>query len=167
MLVADCSSSGSDRIAWIEVLAALFGVGAALALDEFALWLHLEDVYWSEEGKKSIDAVMLAAVFGLVLLGYTSRWGRDRHPTAGVCVIVSRLSTSGRGLPAQGQARQGLAGLPLPLFRSVRCGWPSPSRSGPAAGTARRSWPWRPKRHARYEDLLCRRRAVRDRLFAG
>ena len=52
---------------WVEVLATLFGVGAALALDEFALWLHLEDVYWSEEGKKSIDAVMIAAVFGLVL----------------------------------------------------------------------------------------------------
>ncbi|MGA8046979.1 MAG: hypothetical protein WCA30_12015 [Dermatophilaceae bacterium] len=33
---------------WIEVLATLFGAGAALALDEFALWLHLEDVYWSE-----------------------------------------------------------------------------------------------------------------------
>ena len=52
---------------WVEVMATLFGVGAALALDEFALWLHLEDVYWSEEGKKSIDAVMIAAVFGLVL----------------------------------------------------------------------------------------------------
>jgi len=35
----------------------LFGAGAALALDEFALWLHLEDVYWTEEGRKSIDAV--------------------------------------------------------------------------------------------------------------
>lgn len=29
-------------------LAAAFGVGAALTLDEFALWLHLSDVYWAE-----------------------------------------------------------------------------------------------------------------------
>ena len=65
---------------WIEILATLFGVGAALALDEFALWLHLEDVYWSEEGKKSIDAVMIAAVFGLVLLDrHLAAGRRDRH----------------------------------------------------------------------------------------
>ena len=53
---------------WVEILATLFGIGAALALDEFALWLHLEDVYWSEEGRKSIDAVMVAVVLGIVLL---------------------------------------------------------------------------------------------------
>ena len=53
---------------WVEVLATLFGVGAALALDEFALWLHVDDVYWSEEGRKSIDAVMVAAVVGLAML---------------------------------------------------------------------------------------------------
>jgi len=60
---------------WEEVLAALFGAGAALALDEFALWLHLEDVYWTEEGRKSIDAVMVAGVVGLVLLAGTSPIG--------------------------------------------------------------------------------------------
>jgi hypothetical protein len=53
---------------WVEILAALFGIGAALALDEFALWLHLEDVYWSDEGRKSIDAVMVAVVLGVALL---------------------------------------------------------------------------------------------------
>jgi hypothetical protein len=40
-------------------------VGAALTLDEFALWLRIEDVYWSREGRKSIDAVIL---FGTLLL---------------------------------------------------------------------------------------------------
>ena len=44
---------------WREVLAALFGVGAALTLDEFALWFHLDDVYWGEEGRKSIDAILI------------------------------------------------------------------------------------------------------------
>ena len=35
-----------------------------LTLDEFALWLHLEDVYWSEEGRSSVDAVIFAAIIG-------------------------------------------------------------------------------------------------------
>src|SRR5690606_6128761 len=53
-----------------EVLAILFGVGAGLTMDEFALWLHLRDVYWSEQGRSSIDAVIVAAGCGaLVLLG--------------------------------------------------------------------------------------------------
>ena len=55
---------------WREVLAVLFGVGAALTLDEFALWLNLEDVYWSEKGRASIDAVIVASgIAGLVLIG--------------------------------------------------------------------------------------------------
>jgi hypothetical protein len=56
---------------WLEIFAGLFGVGAGLTLDEYALWLHLEDVYWSEEGRRSVDAVVVAAlVAGLVLLGF-------------------------------------------------------------------------------------------------
>jgi hypothetical protein len=55
---------------WWELLAVLFGVGAALVLDEFALVLNLEDVYWSEKGRLSVDAVALgAALTGLLVLG--------------------------------------------------------------------------------------------------
>jgi hypothetical protein len=42
-----------------RLLAILYGVGAALTLDEFALWLNLANVYWSREGRESIDAVVL------------------------------------------------------------------------------------------------------------
>jgi hypothetical protein len=42
----------------------LFGAGAALTLDEFALWLNLEDDYWTSKGRESIDAVVL---FGTML----------------------------------------------------------------------------------------------------
>src|SRR2546421_6232369 len=38
------------------VIAGGFAVGAALTLDEFALWLHLNDVYWSDQGRVSVDA---------------------------------------------------------------------------------------------------------------
>jgi hypothetical protein len=55
-----------------RLLALLFGAGAALTLDEFALWLNLEDVYWSPEGRASIDAVMLFAALFLVGI-----WGRQ------------------------------------------------------------------------------------------
>ena len=49
---------------WLEILAAVFGIGLGLTLDEFALWLYLEDVYWSEEGRSSVDAVIFAAIIG-------------------------------------------------------------------------------------------------------
>lgn len=62
---------------WQEVLALLFGAGAALALDEFALWLHLDDVYWTAEGRKSIDAVLIALVAGATMLMATSPVGID------------------------------------------------------------------------------------------
>lgn len=67
---------------WFAVTAAVFGVGAALVLDEFALILHLHDVYWSEEGRTSVDAVFVAiAVTGLLLLGLRPlSWGGDGTP---------------------------------------------------------------------------------------
>src|SRR3954466_4257250 len=37
--------TGTSRTAGIA-LSMLYGVGAALTLDEFALWLNLRDVYW-------------------------------------------------------------------------------------------------------------------------
>ena len=41
-----------------------------LTLDEFALWLNLEDVYWGEKGRESIDAVILTGVLlTLALMG--------------------------------------------------------------------------------------------------
>jgi hypothetical protein len=51
-----------------EALAVLFGVGAGLTLDEFALWLRLDDVYWAEEGRASLDAVVVAALLGAVVV---------------------------------------------------------------------------------------------------
>lgn len=53
---------------WLELLAVIFGAGAALTLDEFALILHLEDVYWAGEGRKSVDAVILGVTFIVLLL---------------------------------------------------------------------------------------------------
>lgn len=55
---------------WFEVFALLFGIGVGLTIDEFALWVHLDDVYWAEEGRRSIDATVVAAVFmALIMFG--------------------------------------------------------------------------------------------------
>jgi hypothetical protein len=53
-----------------RLLSLMYGVGAALTLDEFALWLNLRDVYWAREGRASIDAVIL---FGSLLA--IGAWG--------------------------------------------------------------------------------------------
>ena len=50
------------------LLCAVFGSGAALILDEFALVFRLQDVYWSEEGRSSIDAVIIAVTVGILVL---------------------------------------------------------------------------------------------------
>ena len=53
-----------------DIVAILFGIGAALTLDEFALWLHLRDVYWEREGRTSVDAVLItAAILGIFVIG--------------------------------------------------------------------------------------------------
>ncbi|MFI5791995.1 hypothetical protein [Streptomyces sp. NPDC051677] len=52
--------------------AIVFGIGTGLVLDEFALILHLDDVYWTEAGRKSVEAVVLTvALVGLLLVGFS------------------------------------------------------------------------------------------------
>jgi hypothetical protein len=54
-----------------RLLALSYGIGAALTLDEFALWLNLDPAaYWSRQGRESIDAIVL---FGALLAIGT--WG--------------------------------------------------------------------------------------------
>jgi hypothetical protein len=56
---------------WRDIVAIGFGIGTGLTLDEFALWLDLKDVYWSEQGRRSIDAVIIAAgISGVLLVGF-------------------------------------------------------------------------------------------------
>jgi hypothetical protein len=73
-----------------DVFAALFGVGAGLTLDEFALWIHLEDVYWAEEGRSSLDAVVVATLIGgLIVLGLSPFGVSDPSAVATLIVTVA------------------------------------------------------------------------------
>jgi hypothetical protein len=64
--IADVGTGDSSiSILLSRLLALTYGIGAALTLDEFALWLNLDPAaYWSRQGRESIDAVVL---FGALL----------------------------------------------------------------------------------------------------
>jgi hypothetical protein len=110
---------------WNEVLATLFGVGAALALDEFALWLHVDDVYWSEEGRKSIDAVIVAVVVGFALLiGGSPIAGVEASVQEGQSfLLVALVIVVHVGYTIvcmlKGKLITGLIGLPVPVVSLV------------------------------------------------
>jgi hypothetical protein len=63
--------SQTPRGAALDAAAAVFGAGVGLTVDEFALWLHLEDVYWAEQGRKSVDAIFCVLVITGALIGGT------------------------------------------------------------------------------------------------
>ena len=101
---------------WLQLLAVLFGVGAALTLDEFALWLRLEDVYWSREGRSSVDAVLMALVVGGLLLVGANPF--DADDTGGevllwITVAVNLLVALAAIL--KGRAVLGVVGVFVPL----------------------------------------------------
>jgi hypothetical protein len=76
---------------WIELAAVAFGIGAGLTFDEFALWVHLEDVYWSDEGRQSVDAAIVAIAFvGLVLTGAFSA-SLDTASTALIALSIAGI----------------------------------------------------------------------------
>jgi hypothetical protein len=75
---------------WMEILAALFGIGCGLTLDEFALWLHLEDVYWTQEGRASVDAVIVAVIVGGMLVAGFAPF--DSGEPGSVLVIASTVA---------------------------------------------------------------------------
>jgi hypothetical protein len=98
VLVSGFAAFVSDLYSpWWQVTSIAFGVGAGLTLDEFALWVYLRDVYWSAEGRDSIDAVILVTLLaGLVALG-VQPFDLDQTGaavgTTGAVVIVLGLST--------------------------------------------------------------------------
>jgi hypothetical protein len=98
VLVSGFAAFVSDLYSpWWQVTSIAFGIGAGLTLDEFALWVYLRDVYWSAEGRDSIDAVILVTLLaGLVVLG-VQPFDLDQTGaavgTTGAVVVVLGLAT--------------------------------------------------------------------------
>ncbi len=126
-----------DSPAW-EILAIFFGIGAGLTLDEYALWLHLKDVYWAEEGRSSIDAVILATVFAsLVFLG-VSPFDLDKtQPLFVSAISVTIVLFLCIITFLKGKTTYGVLGLFIPIFSTV--------------GAIRLAKPNSPWAHWRYE----------------
>jgi hypothetical protein len=152
------------------VAATFFGIGAALVLDEFALILHLEDVYWSEDGRTSVDAVFAAiAIAGLLVLGLNplsffdvSVWRDDHSLLARTTVVVLALSTLLLAVIVllKGKVWTGLVGMfitPLLIIGAVRL-------SRPHAPWARWRYTTRPRRMHR---ALVRERRLRRPVVAA
>ena len=85
MIEAGTGAKSSSLLA-SRLMSLLYGVGAALTLDEFALWLNVEEgVYWTRRDLASLDAVIL---FGAALL--IGIWGRDFLRAVGLELWSSR-----------------------------------------------------------------------------
>jgi hypothetical protein len=151
----------------LGLLAVVFGAGAALTLDEFALLLHLDDVYWTEEGRLSIDACLAAVAFlGLALLAASpfeqagnqqGRWAAIAAiATDGVLVVVAMM---------KGKLKMGLIGIvvpPVALVGALRL-------AKPGSIWARLLYPKNGQRMrrslARYERREARWAGRRNRLY--
>jgi hypothetical protein len=130
---------------WSFVLAALFGAGAALTLDEFALWLHLEDVYWTQEGRSSVDAVLVALVVGGLLLVGANPFDADRaRGELGIAVAVVVNLAFALVTILKGRVLLGVLGVFVPVIaigtalRLARPGSPWARRWYPPASARRR-----------------------------
>ena len=114
-----------------EICAFAFGVGAGLTIDEFALWVHLEDVYWADEGRSSIDAtVIAAAAMMLVLLGFTPFSFDTSSPEQAVASILGALFVFAMVAICFAKQRilHGAIGffvLPVAIYGAARIGKPS------------------------------------------
>jgi hypothetical protein len=72
-----------------EIIAVLFAIGMGLTLDEFALWLELKDVYWTHDGRKSVDAMIIAGcIIGALTVGFSSWAQLEDGVTTGVQTAV-------------------------------------------------------------------------------
>jgi hypothetical protein len=134
-----------------EISAFFFGIGAGLTIDEFALWVYLEDVYWAQEGRSSIDAtVIAAALIGLLVVGINPFEASDEGTTAIesiftwmliiACVAASFL---------KGRRLHGITGVffpPLALYATCRIGKPD------SAWAHRRYGDKHPRKQAKAEE---------------
>ncbi|MEU3658870.1 hypothetical protein AB0E77_03775 [Streptomyces sp. NPDC032940] len=105
--------------------AVFFGIGAGLVLDEFALILHLDDVYWTEDGRKSVEVVVItAALVGLVLAGFTP-FGVDDVSEDELQDRANVIATVGGNFLfsllalAKGKARLAIFGVIVPVIALI------------------------------------------------
>jgi hypothetical protein len=116
---------------WRELVALAFGIGMGLTLDEFALWLNLEDVYWKAKGRQSIDAVIVAAALLTITLLGLRFWidvyeallvlaGIDRDRSAAILIPI-QLAAAALALVCfhKGKKLTAIVGLFFPIVALI------------------------------------------------
>ncbi|MEO3762500.1 hypothetical protein [Streptomyces sp. B5E4] len=148
-----------------SVVAVVFGMGTGLVLDEFALIVHLHDVYWSEQGRASVEVTVLTAVVvGMVLIGSSPFDVDDQgglHEQGALLWSVNLIIGALIAVVsfAKGKFRMGVLGVVIPLVGAVG-----------AIRLARPQSPWAHRFYTRRPHKLARatRRAARhDARWSG
>jgi hypothetical protein len=133
---------------WWHVVAIGFGVGAGLTLDEFALWIRLQDVYWTEEGRASFDAVLCTIIFAALVVVGTRPFGLDEAGSVlGTAATVAVMLGLACACFAKGRVILGVVGLFVPVVA--------------LAGAVRLARPASPWTRWRYDEVKRRRSAER------
>jgi len=155
---------------WIDWFGLSFGIGCGLVLDEFALILHLDDVYWSEQGRKSVDAVILGILFtALLLTGYVplgvvpGQTSPDGSGEWGLVAVIAVNALVSIVALLKGKVWTGLLGIMVPGLS-----WIGAVRlARPSSPWARWRYATRPRRRARAlrRERLLHRRADRARTW--
>ncbi|CAL9399975.1 hypothetical protein SUDANB38_01450 [Streptomyces sp. enrichment culture] len=133
------------------VCALVFGVGAGLVLDEFALILHLADVYWTEQGRRSVEAVVLTTALVALVLAGSSPLGVDALTPDERQDRVNVLATVGTNLLfvlvtlLKGKLRMAVVGVLVPFVAVVG----ALRLARPGSPWARRVYRRRPRTRAR------------------
>ena len=145
---------------WQQVLAFLFGVGVALTLDEFALILRLQDVYWTNEGRLSVHAVIVAACAGLLfVVGDTPFISTSDTGLTGAAAEVFVAVFFGVNLffalvcMVKGKLWTGFLGLFIPFVALIG-----------AIRTARPTSPWARRRYAQKPRRLAKAQRREDKI---
>jgi hypothetical protein len=134
MIGAFLSVGAQAALGWRSFAAILIGIGTSLVLDEFALILHLQDVYWSGEGQLSVQMVSLtAACLGLVVAGFSPLGVLGANSIEETFRVTATTILLVDGVLAfvcvlKGKYRTALFGIflsPIGLFGALRLGRPN------------------------------------------
>jgi hypothetical protein len=130
---------------WFEFVAIAFGIGMGLTMDEFALWLNLQDVYWTDKGRQSIDAVVVTTgVLVIALLGFefwVAVWdavlllaGVDHETHIWVALAIQLIGVALAFVCfRKGRTVVGLVGLFVPLVALIGALYPRRERASSTA----------------------------------
>lgn len=134
-----------------DVCAIVFGIGGAFVLDEFALIFYLRDVYWSEEGRDSVDATILGAMIAGLTLVVSEPFGLDdpftSHLSRSVLVlVVAQNAVFAVVTFLKAKPFAGFAAIALPLI-----GWIGAARLAKPKGPWAR-WFYAPDKRRRAEE---------------